>query len=345
MTLLLFLLFIQAPLSEKARNENSNYELASDPATIRRLLQSSNPQQEAWGAWHAGRKGMKDAIPLLLQVAEKRTRGKDSIDGIPLNSALDALIQLEANVPVDLLPEIYKTHPTQALILLSRLGPERNPFLLDLTVQAKGLLWFAAANLLLANRTPGFAYRLLKDQAVPAVLNVDYNPEGIIQRSEGNRYSGGVLVNYRSSSIKDYPPQPDYYLGLKEQEHSLVAPGPINVYYERKVSRDGGCINVAKIGSPYLDDRLGYIAALGNFQQTLPITGGERKGIKWRSDEQAALEQENFRQDIVRRYKELVRMLREANLLTDDEAISIAEPKIEMRTEYLGTRPTGAVDR
>jgi hypothetical protein len=346
MTLLLLLLLVQSPISQKAGNESVNYAIVSDSVTIRSLLQSSNPQQEAWGAWHAGQKGMKDAIPLLLQVIEKRVQGKGSIAKIPLNSALDALIRLEAKVPMGLLPEIYKTHPTQALILLSRLGPERNPFLLDLAVQAKGLSWFAAANLLLANRSPGFAYNLLKRQAIPAVLNVDYNPEGVIRRAGGIRYTGAALVRIQGEIFaQEYPPQPNYYLGLEAQDNNLLAPGPTNIYYERKISREGGCINVAKSGSPYLEDRLIYISALGNFQQTLPLTGNERKGIKWQSDEQVASEEINLKQDAVRRYKELIYMLREAGLLTADEAVSISEPEIEISTKYVGTRPARIVDK
>ncbi len=70
----------------------------SAPA-VRELLQTSDYRLQAWSAWLAGQSQMREAIPLLQKMVEKRIASSDwRSDKFLLDAAFDALIQLEAHV-------------------------------------------------------------------------------------------------------------------------------------------------------------------------------------------------------------------------------------------------------
>ena len=150
MVLWLLFLFAQATVPEKALPPHMNYQTVSEPSKVRLLLQSSDSREQAWGAWLAGQGQIREAIPALQQIVTMRLIGSNWMeDGLPLDAALDALIQLQAKIPPSLISAVYQKRAAQALVLLSMHDHDGDSLLLELAAREKGLKWFCVANLLL----------------------------------------------------------------------------------------------------------------------------------------------------------------------------------------------------
>ena len=89
------------------------------PKQVPALLESGDPREQAWGAWLAGRFFLTDSVPLLERAVETRLNSSQGWDAA-LDISLDALIQLNAQLPPALLERIHERKPEQALILMSR---------------------------------------------------------------------------------------------------------------------------------------------------------------------------------------------------------------------------------
>lgn len=140
------LLVIAAP-SIIAQSRTPGFERRSDDPRARTIawLQSADPRQQAWGAWYSGRDVLPETIPLLQQVVSSRIASAAMADMAAADVALDALIQLNAAVPADLLLLVHERRPAQALVLLSKGGEDAADALVTLMRREKGLSWFAAS--------------------------------------------------------------------------------------------------------------------------------------------------------------------------------------------------------
>jgi hypothetical protein len=257
---------------------------------------------------------------------------------LSLDAALDALVQLDANSPLDLISAIYQKRSAPALILLTKLGPKADPFLLELAGREKGIYWFAATNMLLAHRTPGTAALLLHNLEITAEIVI----------SDDGVYIGSIETVTGSSgdmfplSAPGYPPMVCYSLTPAALAGSIVlATGPETVYYARWLKRFGSTPTGPQqsIGGPTSEDRLRYIAALIGDSQELPLRATEGRSHKWRS--QSALDSEisDLKQDILRRHSKLVQMLVDEKLLTADEAKAAPKPSIKVQVHALSSKP------
>src|SRR6185369_6565179 len=110
-------------------------------AEIRTKLESSQPAEQAWGAWWAAQLNVTELAPAIERLATANPRSPAA------SWAVDALIQLNVRVTASFARSIYDWGPTQALILLSRADKDADPVLLDLIDNAKGIRWLAATNL------------------------------------------------------------------------------------------------------------------------------------------------------------------------------------------------------
>lgn len=311
-----------------------------DPPTVRILLESTGSKEQAWGAWLAGEGRMDKLAPLLQQVVAKRLNGEDWIeDGLPINAALDALIKLSHQVPVELISDIYPKWPAHALILLSKrskfndLAPADAAFLLDLAAREKGYRWFATANLLLKHRVVNTAALLLRNLAVNAVLCVI--SEGDTSSCTFGGVSGFSGGDGGIGRAEGYPPLTYYY--LTGANSTLLADGPTAVYYSSVTSRPGEAPTgpIYEItGRPNPDDIFQYLERLLNRSSgTLPLHAAEYRELL---NKQKSLELEigDFRADILERYNHLLRITMEANLLTEEEKASLPPLKIDIQIKY-----------
>jgi hypothetical protein len=85
----------------------------------------------------------------------------------------------------------------------------------------------------------------------------------------------------------------------------------------------------ARVRVPTTADRLEYIAAVVP-GAPIPIADDEKLEIRWQDRQDYIAKRDRFRQDLVQRYSVMIRQLRDANLLSADEATALAAPSIEI---------------
>jgi hypothetical protein len=299
-------------------------------ADVPALLKSDDPVDQAWGAWIAGRDQLRQAVPLLeWRLAQQVAAG--TVDRRwALTYTLDALIQLEARPPVALLEAAFEERADEALILLARGGPRADAALLALLDRAKGARWLAAANVLTARRTPGLAARLL--HAIPLRGRVVVSHGGV----EGGVLGGGVSgLPSPARGRADRPPDVYYPVSrLGAPGQTLLADGPIPIYYRRAVAESGAGPDA---GGPYdpdagtPDTRLRYVAALLP-GQALPLAATTVISVEPGPRLDADAVAHALRVDVRGRFEALVQLLLRAEHLTPSEAAGLTP---EIQIEFL----------
>ena len=287
------------------------------------LLASSDPVDQAWGAWMAGRLVAVEAAPQLERVI------RDGLaEALPARVviALDALIEIGARTTPQLLKETADRWPVQSLLLLSRLDATADPVLLSIMSESHGYAWFAAANMLHRRKAPGLAVQLLKGMAFVAELVV--SNEGGVGRGEGGvsasvgDMAGGVLPGYPPWTVYQFRACDDGRLGL-------LAAGPTNVCYEKARLTAGRipALSSHDIGGPSADDRLKYFAREVNF----PLTQALQDQIRWTNDAALKRSMAELVGRLRTRHATLIRTLNERGWLSDEEGRQLVDPVIRER--------------
>jgi len=314
------------PLAAQSRPEPSRFIPSVDE--IRALLQSSELPDQVWGAWLASQSKAVELVPLLQRVADAHPATALWPEPAVRDVALDALVQLHAQVPAAWARSFHTQYPAQSLILLSR-AADADEELADLARTGQGFAWFGAANLLVARRSPRLAAVLLRDLEI--VVTVAVSTDG----SRGIGSAGGLSVSVACGGaglLPGFPPVAWYaYSGSASAEAVMLADGPTPVYYRRKVSAPGeltgGCS--PDRGDPTAADRLSYVAALfGESPGGLPVRASESRAVAWRG--QAALDAAvaDIRADIQGRFRQMLARLVERTLLSPTEAVDLAVPRL-----------------
>jgi hypothetical protein len=328
-----FLLFIlQAGIAAQPP-QGTNYAELFNPVEIRKLLLSSNEQEQAWGAWLAAQGQRKDLIPLLQQIAEKRLVNAALYKPEPLlEAALDAMIQLSATVRPSLIPQIYAKRPIQALVLLSKLGAEANPLLLEWVARENDTAWFTAANMLLARRLPQTAPLFLRGLKITATLTV--SDDGSVASSLIR--VGTPLLRVIEEQPPGYPPLALYSMVEEDWPGNVVITnGPRSLYYMRSMTSADKSAESSEEGirGPTSEDRLLYLYAMTGPKSTAPLHAMEYRSVAWHGKAALELEIKSFREDILASYSNLVHFLVQDNRLTAIEASSLPPLDIEIRID------------
>ena len=293
------------------------------PRGAETLLASSDPRDQAWGAWIARGLRHTDAAPLIEAVVKNALAGDRYPQG-RLYVALDALIELDARPDPAVLLEVFKQRPVQALILLSRLGEAANAPLLEILSRAHHDEWFAAANLLNQRKAPGFAALVLKE--VNFVTRVVVSTDGNSGMVEGGI---GVAVGDKAGGLAEgYPPIADYeFRSCNSPGLVLLAPGPVNVCYERYVSKAGlfPALSSHSRSEPTVDDRLDFFRRMA---PNVDLNSTESVSIAWKDDNATKEEMAQLVDRIRRRYRYLLDQLVRRQMLTDREAAALSNPVI-----------------
>jgi hypothetical protein len=129
--------------------------------TMAQQLESREPQTVAWGAYHAGAYHRADMIPRLQRILESPPVTKPFEEPAFIGVVMDALMQLNAKVPARVLLPYVEKRPVHAFVLLPR-ATNREGVLLELLPRLSGARWFAAANMLFDDRSPGLLAYLMR---------------------------------------------------------------------------------------------------------------------------------------------------------------------------------------
>src|SRR5580704_540728 len=217
--------------SDAATRANSPASPSSDPAaiptpaTIQYWLVSNQPRMVAWGAWDAGLAKDSGAIPELLALANAWQPGAsdEKYDGeyLParddrrdaMADVLDALLQMNVQIPANTLRSLAADFPNQTTIFLARMPDQesadaRMDFFHDSGWRLARLKYVSAA-LLALHPPPGFALDLMSGTVVradvtvmlPGTLAFSQGSAGdCTSELEADRSGWPQVANYRLSS-------------------------------------------------------------------------------------------------------------------------------------------------
>jgi hypothetical protein len=305
-----------------------------DPnAAIVKLLQSSDPKQQAWGAWYAGRDHLVRLAPLLHQVVVRNVVGSSLNESAATDIALDALIQMRQALPSLMLASVHDRRPAQALILAGFADKEDadvDSFLFDVLRAQKYDEWFAAANVLLERRTPRLASAIIRNLRLTLDVYVTDGGHGAWVGGSGSGMSIGCGA---SGAAPGLPPWAAYRLGTATAPGMVVASaGPTPVYYQRVLAPAGSTPagSVVYRAGPSADERLQYLARLAQIVPTdLPVRGVEIRSVNLSDAVQPDGALRSLKAEVLRKWQTLADLLVRASALPA-EGRTIELPSIDI---------------
>lgn len=292
--------------------------------TIAQQLASADARTIAWGAFNAGAYRRVEAIPRLEQLLESPPPTGLDEERAVIDVVMDALIELNAHVPARLVVPYVQRRPVQAFVLLSRAN-DRQGVLLELLPQLSGMQWFAAANILLEDRSAGLAEHLIRTVRLGLTVHVaDTEGAGFVEGGGSMGVSCGMGQN-----PPGYPPHAEYRFALGPHPGLIVlAPGPRLVYYSRTVTANFQYgVSEVIIGGPTDNDRIEYL------QKMTPETGTPFRAqtvetVAWSTADAFSKRVGDLHSLVQRRFQYLVDRIREFLPLPADLG---EPPAIEVR--------------
>jgi len=258
-------------------------------AEIRKALRAEDGAKRAWAAYDAGREHLVEVAPDLVAMLDREEGPPTKMPSLAIRAAaLDALILMEFQVPVDrLLPHVgYSLAPTLTTLVIQ--GHRSDPAALSLYFDAVDLMdswnWLAVGNLLHRMRAPRFARRHLAGTCTHVTVRVR-DTEGQYRPPSGEVHGHGFM-----DAPEGYPPLVLYRLGsppkdpAKRDRRRLLSDGTHPVCTTRMLdrriwfsSRFGGP-DEAPIRAEWIEEML--LDAGGG-----PPEHGTRRGGWWRMEQ------------------------------------------------------------
>ncbi|HEY1306073.1 MAG TPA: hypothetical protein VGF24_21115 [Vicinamibacterales bacterium] len=306
-------------------------------------MHSTIDAEVAWAAFDAGTFQLRDAVPDLIAILESPPGTDARTRDYLIAAVLDALIQLRDSnfarprlaVPsATTLERHYARWPIQVLLLMSEAAPERAIILERWLQTARGLQWYAIANLLL-NEKPapsGFANDLLND--VELRLEVDVADDGIGIGSGGGRGSG--VADGFEEQPRDFPPHAVYRFESGPSANAIVlAQGPRSSYYSRRVVAEWQFFVATLLdGGPSTTDRLDYLNALVNRPHLFELRPSTAVTIAWKNERDLRMRIEAERQKIASEWQRMIASLVDGGYLRASEAAARPLPlEVEVRDQ------------
>ena len=300
---------------------------APSAETIARQLNSQDAQTIAWGAYNAGAYHRVDAIPRLQQILESPPVTPSSQERAFIGVVMDALIQLEARVPARLLVRYVGNRPVQTFVLLAS-ATDREGALLELLPRLTGIPWFAAANMLFEDRSPGLVEHLVRTVSLQLTVHVA-DRESVVFGIVGGGVSVGVACGI-GQAAPGYPPHAEYRFEFGPRPGVIVlAPGPHPVYYSRTVttSFQYPVSELSTVG-PADEDRVEYLRAMSLETGGIPFRAHTVETVPWSTADALSQRVRELRPLVEQRFRSLVDGARRFRSVPAD---LVVQPPIDLR--------------
>jgi hypothetical protein len=261
---------------------------------------------------------VRSAVPLLMAALRRDLpQDADTRNGIEL-VVLDALVQLGAQVPVEVLRGALDRWPIPALILLDKATGDRDAVLLEHLGVTTGFEWQAVGNLLLRSKPPGFAFRLLDGLRLQVTVYVTDQPNV----GFGSGAGGGVEGCNLAFPAPGFPPLADYQFATPGAGATILSIGPETVYYVRRTRTPPTipCSNGGRAERPRDYDRVKYLNALVRAQfEMAPLRESTSVTVVWDNPGSFRDEVSRHRRAVAEQYRNVVSLLVLASHLTEEE--------------------------
>jgi hypothetical protein len=312
-------------IATSAHAEARARQRSDSPATaaVVRDLASNDPRVVAWAAYRAGEARRTETVAALIDaLASARVRSPGLEWGAVRDTLLDALIRLDAQPPADVLMAHYEARSEAVLILLAEPRGGRDAALLGLLKHESGILWYAAAGLLLENEAPGLAAELLRGLRLTLEVTVTDGSEGLAM---GGGSVGGIGCGVLHPA-KGFPPIGTYsFWEIPVRGAVVLNGGPRPIYYTRQAcAADAGIPGSGHrslIGGPTAEDRLALLDAL--MDHWLPVKAVEPLTIRWTTPQAYRRRVVAARAELARDAASLIDIAKQEGRLTPREAGSL----------------------
>ncbi len=290
-------------------------------ATANRLLQSHDVKDVAWGAFTASQYHIVSAVPLLTAALGREVGGDADARRAAELAILDALVLLDAHVPVEALRPSLQRWPIPTLILLNNAIGDRDALLLERLSAASGVEWRAIANLLLKSTPPGFGFRLLDGLRLRLTVYVtDHDPS----RGFGGGSGSGVSNDSNFVvAMSGFPPLADYQFVSAVPGATILSIGPQTVYYTRRIQSPAVIppLNRSTSARPTDFDRVQYLNALVRERfETAPLRETSSVTVVWTNSQAFRQDISAHRKRVEDLYREVVSFLVLSKRLTEGES-------------------------
>jgi len=196
---------------------------APENGDVATLLVSPEISRVAWGAYLAGQRQEARYVPLIVPLLKHKNKDVQL-------AAVDALIQLHADVPDAMLSSFNSDTLDGAIVLIARDPRAHTGFLLQLLDRPlRNEQWAAVHGLLAAAPPPGYSARLLREWEPEIHVKVWEKAEGI------GCGGSGILVMRPARDRTGFPPLVVYVLSLGSVDRGAIplVGGPLPVTYRR----------------------------------------------------------------------------------------------------------------
>jgi hypothetical protein len=334
--------------SDAATRANSPASPSSDPAaiptpaTIQYWLVSNQPRMVAWGAWDAGLAKDSGAIPELLALANAWQPGASDqkYDGeyLParddrrdaMADVLDALLQMNVQIPANTLRSLAADFPNQTTIFLARMPDQesadaRMDFFHDSGWRLARLKYVSAA-LLALHPPPGFALDLMSGTVVRADVTVML--PGTLAFSQG---SAGDCASELEADRSGWPQVANYRLSSTAHGGDVELVGGIDPVYFSRELLPGFEIQTCGADVTLTDERRRRLIAemLGVKPEEIPWQVDPTQTIEFRSQAQFQKELLAFISKEQEKERRTATALADHSLITPGD-VSDALPKFEV---------------
>jgi hypothetical protein len=269
----------------------------------------------------------------LAAVLEKPPGGSFEQWAVAL-AALDAVAQLDAPIPAEILRPYAARYPVQTSLALAKATGARNAVLLELLSSAKGYPWFAMANLLLEPCASGFAAQLLS----PLRLHLTIMVAESASDSGGGFGVGGAVGDGIGQIPAGFPPLAWYrFEGLdgppQRRGNIVLSSGARSVYYSRVVNTTFQFgISETEITGPSDEDLLKYLQWMFD-RYGRPLRVQRLEHIEWRGEADFVRQASALHDRVTFEYRFLLDNLVKAKCLTEEEAGRLAKPNVDVQVE------------
>jgi hypothetical protein len=208
----------------------------SEVAHARRLMESPQWRDKAWGAYFAGRLQSEELKEPLIEAFREASALRDARSVTEEHSYVevlfDAAIESGITVPAELL-EPFETNWRPAVIILMARDLTNEDSLLRLREKVEHVEWLAVNNILLQRKSQRFFNKMLSEVEISHEFTL--SDPGDTSASGGG--AGGMLCGDGVLfPTKGFPPAGIYKLvDLGQVGDVLLARGPQEAYYRRFV--------------------------------------------------------------------------------------------------------------
>jgi hypothetical protein len=270
----------------------------ADTARAKELLNSPSLADRAWGAYYAGRlhdPGLRDILVERLRAAQPLANARLlSAESCYVASLFDALIEIGGAVPLDAFMPFEARWREPALILLSRRQGTEDTLLTIRNESMPDLEWQAVNNLLLGMRSARFFSATLQETRITQVFEVR---DGVVGEGQSGGRGGDCAHGIGPQWPQGFPPIGLYYFQDQGTEDQVMAAGPRNVYFMRRVPPDlpTGCEHFLQPPGPDREQlRLEYMKAWNHGSTEVERAFRPRTALQWKDAATAAREAESW---------------------------------------------------